>query len=768
MVQRELRRAYWKYIENIVTPKEVVSFDFLLKMYSESMGKWKADNNIQDGQNLHPTEILRLTEALGIKPYLQKDKCDKYREPYSQNIQGFSSGCKKVLPIYTIPQDVVCHVGELCTEISCCTETEIIARSLEVKLILDPCDFKLTVAIERLLFEVDLFHFEWGHQKQFDLYGVIEISFSLENLYEEKKYLLNLNQSVYIQADEPTSYVLFENYLLQKRPCEWKSDFFIEDFSLYQWMINRHLTPDASLPSYILYRLYEETNLAAYLEDQMCQRVSPPYNGEWSKECAFNMSLPNLSSLVACRIFETCLGLTCCVKNEFLQRTFQIYFELDPCSSKLSIGIEKAFYNTTLTDFKWGFDNYFSLQGIVRVMYNIEDLSTEKMYLITMKIMFCFESTSPECSENDQFTVLENTMLPKGVCDWSDHLSPSGFSLKQWYIEKGLAPTDTLPDWMISHLLNQMRVSSYLNIQECRRSDIYNSQSINGWKKDCSNTVALPKLDDPVSCLLSSECTYIECCVDVHFIPRSFMFYLHIDPCEYQITVGIEKFFRNISLINYRWGITHDLWLVGIFHASFNIRSFPGERMYVVSLNISICFEDEKPCYLTVQILQNTRLPRRLCSWETKYYIEKFSLEKWKESKYIGKDQHLPAYGLSLLFEEIGISPFLRKEQCSAEITKYRKNLPIKDDCPLKRPSEINTNAPCYIPYLCTGIECCVHADALRRDFEVTVILDSCQFVFTIGIETFMRNLSVATLELEEGYIKGKNQQKRVNAFVGN
>lgn len=69
-------------------------------------------------------------------------------------------------------------------------------------------------------------------------------------------------------------------------------------------------------------------------------------------------------------------------------------------------------------------------------------------------------------------------------------------------------------------------------------------------------------------------------------------------------------------------------------------------------------------------------------------------------------------------------------------------------DCPLKRPSEINTNASCYIPSLCTGIECCVHADALRRDFEVTVILDPCQFVFTIGVENFMRNLSVATLEL--------------------
>ncbi|XP_052067236.1 uncharacterized protein LOC127706620 [Mytilus californianus] len=141
-----------------------------------SVGKWKADNNLQDKQYLHPTEILRLTEALGIKPFLQKDKCDKYREPYSKNIQGFSSGCNEVLRTITIPQDVVCHVGELCTEISCCTETEIIARTLETKLIIDPCDFKLTIAIERLLFEVDLFHFEWGHQKQFDLYGVMEVS----------------------------------------------------------------------------------------------------------------------------------------------------------------------------------------------------------------------------------------------------------------------------------------------------------------------------------------------------------------------------------------------------------------------------------------------------------------------------------------------------------------------------------------------------------------------------------------------------------------
>ncbi|CAG2233871.1 unnamed protein product [Mytilus edulis] len=386
-------------------------------------------------------------------------------------------------------------------------------------------------------------------------------------------------------------------------------------------MINRHLDPDTILPTYMLYRLYEEINLAAYLDDPMCQKLASPYNGDWNKECASNMSLPSLSPSVACHILGTCMGLTCCVKNDLLKRTFQIYFELDPCSSKLSIGIEKVFLNTSLTDFKWGFDNYFSLQGIVRVMYNIEDLYTEKMYLISMKIMFCFESTPPECSENDQFTILKNTMLPKRFCDWSDHMSPSG----------------------------------------------------------CSNTAVLPEVEEPVSCLLSSECTYIECCVDVHFIPKSFMFYIHIDPCEYQLTVGIEQFYRNMSLINYRWGVTHDLWLVGVFHAAFNIRSFEGEKFLVVSLNISICFEEAQPCYLSVQILRNTRLPRRLCSWETNYSIKNFSLEKWKQSKYLNRDQPLPEYGLSLLFEELGISSFIRKGQCSQDIQKYRKDSRIKN-----------------------------------------------------------------------------------------
>jgi len=57
-----------------------------------------------------------------------------------------------------------------------------------------------------------------------------------------------------------------------------------------------------------------------------------------------------------------------------------------------------------------------------------------------------------------------------------------------------------------------------------------------------------------------------------------------------------------------------------VFHLSFTIEDLPGERIHVVSLNMSICFEDGQPCDVT-QILDRTRLPKDLCTWDTSFYM---------------------------------------------------------------------------------------------------------------------------------------------------
>ena len=56
----------------------------------------------------------------------------------------------------------------------------------------------------------------------------------------------------------------------------------------------------------------------------------------------------------------------------------------------------------------------------------MEDLYTEKMYLVDMKAMFCYESRMPQCSVEDMFTILENSKMPKRFCDRSDHVISHG------------------------------------------------------------------------------------------------------------------------------------------------------------------------------------------------------------------------------------------------------------------------------------------------------------------------------------------------------
>lgn len=54
---------------------------------------------------------------------------------------------------------------------------------------------------------------------------------------------------------------------------------------------------------------------------------------------------------------------------------------------------------------------------------------------------------------------------------------------------------------------------------------------------------------------------------------------------------------------------------------------------------------------------------------------------------------------------------------------------------------------PCQISSLCTGIECCVHANSLLRDFQTRIIVDPCQFVVSIGIDNYIHNISLSKFE---------------------
>ena len=52
---------------------------------------------------------------------------------------------------------------------------------------------------------------------------------------------------------------------------------------MYNWMVQKHHRSNYPLPKHALDQLYEETNLAPFLKDPMCDTSLNPYHTGWTQ-----------------------------------------------------------------------------------------------------------------------------------------------------------------------------------------------------------------------------------------------------------------------------------------------------------------------------------------------------------------------------------------------------------------------------------------------------------------------------------------------------
>lgn len=60
-----------------------------------------------------------------------------------------------------------------------------------------------------------------------------------------------------------------------------------------------------------------------------------------------------------------------------------------------------------------------------------------------------------------------------------------------------------------------------------------------------------------VTCYVPSLCTAVDCCVEVPALDMSFHTFLSIDPCQYMLKIGIEKYSFQKSLDELSLGKFH-------------------------------------------------------------------------------------------------------------------------------------------------------------------------------------------------------------------
>lgn len=92
------------------------------------------------------------------------------------------------------------------------------------------------------------------------------------------------------------------------------------------------------------------------------------FNISLSSECPLASTPAPVSPSISCRILPNCTSIDCCVEVGFLaNRSINILVSMDPCTSVLSLNIEKLQHKVTLYNYQFGKPDNFTLQGSIRI-----------------------------------------------------------------------------------------------------------------------------------------------------------------------------------------------------------------------------------------------------------------------------------------------------------------------------------------------------------------------------------------------------------------
>lgn len=147
-----------------------------------------------------------------------------------------------------------------------------------------------------------------------------------------------------------------------------------------------------------------------------------------------------------------------------------------------------------------------------------------------------------------------------------------------------------------------------------------------------------------------------------------------------------------------------DVWVfIWFILLSFTVDDMYGERLYLVNMNLSFCFESSAACYKTIVVFSDTLLPKTSCSWNSQqglifyiylssikifkqiqnmvkckldlkqfffYYLcwwhgfAGFSLSDWRSSNGVPAGGSMSGWPELLLYEELDIAQYVYSTQC--------------------------------------------------------------------------------------------------------
>ncbi|XP_063447893.1 uncharacterized protein LOC134727441 [Mytilus trossulus] len=736
-----------KILTNVKLPKSSCNYsqpyaipDFSLVSY---MSELEVDTNVNQ---LPSWAVDLLMEELGIAGFQKEPQCEL--SSYSGALaNGWdSTACGELITLPQLPAYTRCRLPSYCTGAQCCSNIGYLGRKLEAFVLVDPCSYSVSIGLEKRNINVTLLEFTQGSWQMVTLGNLLRLQYKAEELTAEKVYLLYMTISICFETvgDCRYTYTVFDGVKIPKQPCDWTGGYAIPGFNLNSYLTGQGYSTSTPLNSLVSSQLLEYLGVASLLKTtaDQCQMSDPlyssPTNG-WTKDegCTSAVDLPTLGSNSVCHLYDTCTGISCCLHSNTVERNFNVYLKLDPCTQKLDIGIEKYQFDFSLYTFAFETTQYFHIDRVIEIEYKITDLVGEMVYLVDMKVKICFNDPTP-CDLQD--TIVLNTKLPKMVCPWSRGYPDPSWSLNQWYLDNSLTPGSNLDPSAVSSLMEASEIAEYLLSPMVSRDDPFGKYAAAylGWSSECTDApVALLQLDQSViSCNLESTCRGLSCALDVPFISKTFEFYMRLEQCDYMLKVGIERQQYERTLKGYQWGEWTHVDLNGILKISFVLHDLHAEPAFLISMKLSLCWEANQPCGTVYNILNKVRLPKKVCDWDRKFLLNDFSLNQYKTDNGIST---LDEHHVSDILRLTGISQYMKRTPCDRTAAPYTgaDGNNWKNDCadPVGTLLPLGSDTTCHLDSSCTAVDCCLDSTSLDLTFNGYVRLDPCNYKIYIGLE---------------------------------
>ncbi|KAL5015119.1 hypothetical protein ScPMuIL_009389 [Solemya velum] len=645
---------------NEILPKEECAWDRAFLDNEFSTDTWMTTRGFPADQKLSDELSSMFLEELGVAQYLATDRCQIGEEPFDV-LGDWTKSCAREVVLVPLEGPVSCHLGESCTDVTCCVIMERLGQTAQIKLSLDPCNEELTVGIENFIRMFNLDGYDWG--RYIKLYSTFT-RYKIEDFPDEGVYIVSMSAVVCYESGVdgcPLTFEIMKNLKLWKPPCDWNKGFKDPDFELETWGSTWSINVNEELEDYAITLLEETLGLSKYLQAPQCSAHPAAGDDGWDiSECSESPTLVPLSASLTCKMLQSCTGVECCVEVGLLKRNVNVKVALDPCLYTLTLAIDNLEVKQTLFDFQWVVVGTVCLQFCFSYSYTISDLTVKGSYLISLRVLACFGEDACRVEE----WIFQNVMLPKQSCIWNNGFIDGDFSLATLIEANDVSSTDPIPGYVFSQMAKQLEISRYLETQACKHGTNPFSTFDGNWNNDCMG-VSVPELLDQddlhVVCHLDDQCSRIQCCVDVVQLARTFLLYIHLDTCQNQLEVGIEKFYRTTLLTEYNHGVDDSIFLGGLVRMTYRIDVL-GFRESLVSAKVQICLDAAFECELEVTLLDNVLLPQHTCEFSQ----SDFSLNEWKAENGITEDP-LPPFATALLFENLDMSRFLKAEECNRD-----------------------------------------------------------------------------------------------------